>query len=317
MKVNHGGLNTTIGETQGEWNAVIFPVSGRASGPAVVVTRFTVFFWSWLLLWGFSGCAHETALTQADVHLYHDLGHGVHAVETDSLVCVSYNIEYSEKLDAALTDLTFDSRLRQPDILLLQEMDAEGVAFLADRLGMNYAYYPSFIHPHHGRLFGTAVLSPWPLHNPRHVVLPHANPLTENRRTALAVDVQVGTRVVRAVSVHLSTLVVDLDDRLEQVAVVRDSLIPAAGPTIIGGDFNTGTRWEVDLIRREVRKAGFREAYTAVDKTASGGILDLLGHKLNLDHIYYRDLDFVAAGVSDTAKASDHFPVWSVFRWRK
>ena len=276
-------------------------------------TRF--FRWGLLLL-ALSGCAHETVLTQADIRLYSGLREGVLPAESDSLVCVSYNIEYSEELEQALADLTADPRLRHPDILLLQEMDPEGVAFLAGRLGMNYYYYPSFISPHHGRLFGNAVLSPWPLGEPQSIVLPHPNPLTENRRAALAVDVQIGTRTVRTVNVHLSTLIVDLEDRLEQAVIVRDSMVADAGPTIIGGDFNTGTSYEVTLFRRVARKAGFREARVLEDRTASGGPLDLVGYDLKLDHIYYRDLEFVAAGVSAKATASDHLPVWSVFHWR-
>ena len=269
-----------------------------------------------LLLLVLSGCAHQTTLTRTDIHLYGGPGNGVPPAESDSLVCVSYNIEYSEELEQALLDLTTDPRLRHPDILLLQEMDAEGAAFLAGRLGMNHFYYPSFIHPYHGRLFGNAVLSPWLLTGPQYVVLPHPNPMTDNRRTALAVDVQVGSRTVRAVSVHMSTLIVDLEDRLEQAVVMADSLIAVAGPTIIGGDFNTGTRWEETLFRRVARRFGFKEARLSEERTARGGPLDLVGYKLKLDHFYYRDLELVAAGVSFGATAGDHFPIWSVFRWR-
>ncbi len=106
-----------------------------------------------LLLLILAGCAHDTTLNRADIHLYGGLAAGRMPAESDSLVCISYNIEYSEELKQALLDLTTDPRLQQPDILLLQEMDAEGAAFLAGRLGLNHFYYPSFIHPHHGRLF--------------------------------------------------------------------------------------------------------------------------------------------------------------------
>jgi len=135
------------------------------------------------------GCAHESVFTQTDLHLYSGSGQDPKPAESDSLVCISYNIAFSEKLDQALLDLADCAAPRNPDILLLQEMDAEGVAYMAEQLGLNYCYYPSFIHPHHGRLFGNAVLSPWPLNDPRFVRLPHANPITENYRTALAVNV--------------------------------------------------------------------------------------------------------------------------------
>jgi len=275
-----------------------------------------LFCWVLLLL-ALSGCAASTQLTQADLHLYGGLSRQAPPAARDSLVCVSYNIAYGGKLEQALKDLTSDARLKHTDILLLQEMDPAGVAFLAERLGMNYFYYPSFIHSHHGRLFGTAVLSPWPLSAPRHIVLPYPNQFSDHHRTALAVDVEIADQVVRAVSVHLSTLVIDLEDRLEQAAMVRDSLVADAGPTIIGGDFNSGTHWEVVQFRRVVRKAGFREARIPEDRTARGGPLDLLGYHLKLDHIYYRGLELVAAGSLGDARASDHYPVWTVFRWRE
>ncbi|MEN8008658.1 MAG: endonuclease/exonuclease/phosphatase family protein, partial [Candidatus Krumholzibacteriota bacterium] len=225
--------------------------------------RFILLAWGTLLL-VLSGCAPETTLKKADFHFYNRLAAepvvGEPSAEPDSLLCVTYNIEFAEKLEQALADLRGDPRLRHPDILLLQEMDPAGVAFLADSLGMNYCYYPSYIHPHHGRFFGTAVLSPWTLSEPKYIRLPYPNPLSDNRRTAVAVDVQIGKRVVRAVSVHMSTLVIDFEDRLDQMTIVRDSLASDTAPTIIGGDFNTGTHREGVLFRRVVRKAGFKEA---------------------------------------------------------
>ncbi len=271
----------------------------------------------WILLLLAQGCAHKTAFTQADIKLYGGHTERVLPAESDSLVCVSYNIAFSEKLDQALADLESSSHLRQPDVLLLQEMDATGTAYLADRLGMNYYYYPSFIHPHHGKLFGNAILSPWPLENPRFVSLPYPNPLTDNHRAALAVDLKVGQRTVRVVGVHLATLIVELDHRIEQAVVLRDSLVAAVGTTIIAGDFNSGTDWEGVRFSRVMRQAGLREARLPAGRTARGGPLDVFGYELKLDHIFYRDLEVISTGIDRVATASDHFPVWSVFRWRE
>ncbi|MEN8006096.1 MAG: hypothetical protein ABFS42_03735, partial [Candidatus Krumholzibacteriota bacterium] len=115
----------------------------------------------------------------------------------------------------------------------------------------------------------------------------------------------------------MSTLVIDFEDRLDQMTIVRDSLVSDKAPTIIGGDFNTGTHREGVLFRRVVRKAGFKEARLKVERTARGGPLDLMRHNLVLDRFYYRDLELIAAGVSDDATASDHFPAWSLFRWKR
>lgn len=263
------------------------------------------------------GCAHDSPFTQSDLRLYSGSVDASNPAISDSLVCVSYNIAFSEKLDQALVDLANGAVPQQPDVLLLQEMDAEGVAYMAQRLGMNYYYFPSFIHPHHGRLFGNAVLSPWPLSRARTVALPHSNPLTDNYRTALAVDVQWAGEVVQVVSAHNATLIVDLDKRLEQVVVMRDSLVSPVGPVIVGGDFNTGTNYEGLLFRRIMRLAGFRETRPPKGRTARGGALDLFGYHLKLDHIYYRELEFISSGVFRESSASDHFPIWGVFRWGK
>ena len=268
-----------------------------------------------LQIWVVQGCAHDTTHVASDIRLYGGQLASVSPTLTDSLVCISYNIKYSEKIEQSLVDLASDPRFQEPDILLLQEMTAEGVDFLARRLGLNYYYHPSFIHPHHGELFGNAVLSPWPLSNPHNVVLPHANPGTSNHRSALGVDVQVGDHKVRAVSIHLATLVVNLADRVEQLVVVRDSLLQGPGPVVLGGDFNSGTQWEVVLFSRIIRESGFREARLPMERTARGGPLDMVGYHLKLDHFFYKNLEFISAGIGQETSASDHFPVWSVYRW--
>ena len=263
------------------------------------------------------GCTHETIHTASDLHLYSGVAEGTHPDRSDTLICVTYNIAFSEKLEQALIDLADPAVPQNPDILLLQEMDPEGAAWLARKLGMNHYYFPSFIHPHHGSLFGNAVLSPWPLDNPHFMTLPHPNPMTENHRTALAVDVHLKGGTVQAVSAHNATLIIDLGRRLEQVVAMRDSLVVGSGPVIVGGDFNTGTNWEGTLFRRVMRDAGFRETRPPVGRTARGGPLDRFGYHLKLDHVYYRDLVFLSSGVCRNTTASDHFPIWGVFTWRK
>ncbi len=277
--------------------------------------------WIWAtfgLLCGVSlaGCATSTHLTDADLRLYTNAirVHPDRAV-ADSLVCVSYNIAFAEELDLALADLRKNEITSQSDILFLQEMNATGAAYLAAELGLNYYYFPSYISPRHGDLFGNAVLSPWPLSNAKTVKLPHPNPLTENHRTALAVDVTIGERTIQAISVHLATLVVELENRVEQAKVVRDSLITPTGPVVVAGDFNSGSDYEITRFRRVFRKSGFREARLGLDRTAEAGPLDLVGYHLKLDHIYYRNLAHVAAGGVFETQASDHYPIWAVFHY--
>jgi hypothetical protein len=76
---------------------------------------------------------------------------------------VTFNIEYGLRTPAAIDALKAHAALRDPDVLLLQEMDAPGVAAVAEALALNYAYYPSSRTPKTHRDVGTAVLSPWPI----------------------------------------------------------------------------------------------------------------------------------------------------------
>ncbi|MFT5315572.1 MAG: endonuclease/exonuclease/phosphatase family metal-dependent hydrolase [Candidatus Krumholzibacteriia bacterium] len=263
-----------------------------------------------------AGCAASTQLTNDDIRLY------TNAVQVpssravaDSLVCVSYNIAFAAELDLALGDLRKHEISLFADILFLQEMNATGAAYLAAELGLNYYYFPSYISPHHGDLFGNAVLSPWPLTNAKSIVLPHPNPLTEDRRAALAVDVTMGDRTVQAISVHLATLVVELENRVEQAEVIRDSLVAPTGPVVVAGDFNSGNDYESMRFRRVFRKKSFREARLGLDRTAQAGPLDLVGYHLKLDHIYYRNMAYVHAGGLLETEASDHFPIWAILQF--
>ena len=91
---------------------------------------------------------------------------------------VSWNINFSERIDEAIETLAGVEALQDADILLLQEMDASGVEQVAQNLGYDYIYYPASIHVRHGRDFGNAILSRWPISHPSKVILPNTFPMT-------------------------------------------------------------------------------------------------------------------------------------------
>lgn len=230
----------------------------------------------------------------------------------DSLVVVSWNIQYGERMDVALAELRAHPRLASADIILLQEMDRQGVADLADSLGLHYAYSPAAVHPHHGKLFGNAVLSRHPITGWQGRILPHGTPLTGHHRIALAADLDLGGGVtLRAVSVHTATMVVDQQKRLEQATAVLDSLV-GTGPAVVGGDFNTVSDWEVTLLRRVGRAAGFTHLRLPPGPTIANTVRRLPGSRSMLDHLFVRGLASGSTGVARTTGASDHYPVWAV-----
>lgn len=216
---------------------------------------------------------------------------------------VSFNIEYALRIEAALEAIAASPSLRRPDVLALQEMDAPGVERMARALGMNAVYFPSGVHPKHRRDFGCALLSPWPLEDPRKLVLPHGARVTGLRRAAVSAVVVRGGLRVRVYSVHLpSPLAVSGGSRREQVRLMVADAEASPDPVVVAGDLNAHD------IGREFVKGGFAWPTEHVGPTARwrfGG--------LGYDHVFARGLSVTSSGVEpDNRNASDHKPVWAL-----
>jgi endonuclease/exonuclease/phosphatase family metal-dependent hydrolase len=217
----------------------------------------------------------------------------------DTLLVVSFNIEFARRVSGAIALLTSDSALRGVDLLLLQEMDAEGTRRIAEALGLRYVYYPSVWHGRARRDVGNAILSRWPVVADEKLILPHVSRYAGTQRTATAATVQVGDALVCVYSTHLGTpLDVSARSRRAQLAAV---LADAARyeHVILGGDLND-TR-----VGAAAREAGYGWP------TERGPRTTLLGR---YDHIFLRGLESPAEGaagtVPDARGTSDHLPVW-------
>jgi endonuclease/exonuclease/phosphatase family metal-dependent hydrolase len=218
-------------------------------------------------------------------------------VPPDTMRVVSFNVQFSKRVDIALDLLRWNDSLRNADAILLQEMDERGVRLLADSLSMNYVYYPATRHPQTGRDFGNAILSRWPLSNDRKIILPHLARYNATQRIAVAATMRMGDRDVRLYSVHLATLVNNgPTQRREQLAAVladADSF-PVA---LIGGDFNSETVPAIGLARNLSWPTRGLPATAAL---------------WTIDHMLLRGMTTTQLGiVRDTHGASDHRPVWA------
>src|SRR5258706_5163610 len=119
---------------------------------------------------------------------------------------VSFNIKYGRNVTGAAALLRGDVRLKDADVIALQEMDEVGVECLARTLGLNYVYYPAAVHPADHRNFGNAILSPWPIEDDVEIPLPHPGRFRKMQRIAVAATVRIrGDLPVRVFSVHLET----------------------------------------------------------------------------------------------------------------
>src|SRR5262245_61372928 len=127
----------------------------------------------------------------------------VSATAAGPLRVVTFNIEYAIHVDRAIAVLRDAEALQRLDLLALQEMDAPGVEKIATALALNSLYAPGGVHPSSHRDFGCALLSRWPLIEPRKVLLPHGARGTGLRRAAVGATLLRAGKRIRVYSGHL------------------------------------------------------------------------------------------------------------------
>jgi endonuclease/exonuclease/phosphatase family metal-dependent hydrolase len=220
---------------------------------------------------------------------------------------VSFNVEFALHVDRAIGALQADPALATADALLLQEMDAPAVERIARALHLNAIYYPSGIHPRYRRDFGCAVLSPWPIEDSRKLVLPHAARFSGLRRAAVSATLRRGDMRVRVYSVHLpSPRGVSGRSRRDQIRALLADAGAADSVVVIGGDFNSRA------IGADLAAAGYCWLTREIGPTTRSHAYD---------HVFARRpaawpsaLVADGAGVAVDRGASDHKPIWAVFR---
>jgi endonuclease/exonuclease/phosphatase family metal-dependent hydrolase len=198
------------------------------------------------------------------------------------------------------------------DILLLQEMDPAGVEEIARRLRDNYVYYPASVQPATGKDFGNAVLSRWPIKGSQKLLLPHARPFRGQRRVAVFATIAVGKSVVLAASVHIETIWLGDEKRLDQLKAVIENTPGDARFVVIGGDLNTLNLESVRAAERVFRRAGFRAVTEGIGPTVRGEPTGLIAPQS--DHIFVRGVTLLEKGKARKARASDHYPIWARLR---
>jgi endonuclease/exonuclease/phosphatase (EEP) superfamily protein YafD len=226
---------------------------------------------------------------------------------TRALRVVTYNVQWGRHVERAIHVLTTRTPLTDADIVVLQEMDAEGTQRIAEALGMGWVYYPAAVHPKRGSDLGNAILSRWPIVADAKLMLPHVGGLRHAQRTATAATVLVGPIPVRVYSTHLGTPSdIRPSKRRDQArAILADA---AAYPlAIVAGDMNShgiGKEFVANGFSWPTEHNGFTTAF------------------FNWDHVFLKGFvapaslpaaDWKGAGiVRDTLRTSDHDPVWAV-----
>jgi endonuclease/exonuclease/phosphatase family metal-dependent hydrolase len=225
----------------------------------------------------------------------------------DHLKVVSYNLKFGREIDTA-RDALRSAYLSDADIILMQEMDGDGVDELARQLEFRYVYYPGSVHE--GGDFGNAVLSPWPIVDDHKVITPHADPFNGRRRPATAAVLDIGGTRVGAWSVHLAIPSLGLGGRLDQVDAIAEDAASFDGVRIVGGDFNTAD-WDAgDQTVDTMDSHGYVWASPGAIET-----VERFGARWTLDYVFADGVAPIGSGVFDGDSGSDHPPIRAVLEW--
>lgn len=264
-----------------------------------------------LLAAGSLGCAHATSYLDPAAPVYEvrrETQPPPAPPAVEPLRVVSFNIAYGIEVERALEVLRQSEPLRAPDVLALQEMDAPGTERIARALGMNAVYFPSGVHPKHKRDFGCALLSPWPLTEPRKLMLPHGARATGLRRAAVGATLLRGERRPRVYAVHLpAPFGISGDDLRDEVLTLLADADASPDPVVIAGDLTSHGLGE-QFVKR---------GYAWLTRDVGASVLEMGILKLAFDHVFTKGMRPVTPGpaagvVRDNKKASDHHPVWAL-----
>lgn len=220
-------------------------------------------------------------------------------LERDTLRIVSFNIEYARETRRAAELLSTAGRLRDADIILLQEMTAPATRFLADSLHMRYVYYPAIYNRILRRDIGDAILSRWPIVNDAKLILPGRSRYAKTQRIATAATIKVKDRRIRVYSTHFGTpMDLGWKGRAAQLQRILDDASGYA-VVVIGGDMNSAD------VGRVARAAGYLWPTDTIPRSNAFG---------RFDHFFVRGfvmLNKASVGTQRVPRSiSDHSPIW-------
>jgi endonuclease/exonuclease/phosphatase family metal-dependent hydrolase len=181
---------------------------------------------------------------------------------------VAWNVERGICYEEILHFLKNHPAMSKADILLLTEADL-GMARsgnrnvardLAEALGMNYFFAPSYLNLEKGSgterdsegenelgLHGNAILSRYPIHRPRIVPIPNSHDKMKGKekrlgsQRALLATIDLAGRPLRVGCLHVNVRSTQKKRKEEVEAVVRAINEEAEAHALIGGDWNTST----------------------------------------------------------------------------
>ena len=226
-------------------------------------------------------------------------------IPIEELTIISYNIWFGEDIGQALSEIKEIKSQKEVDVILLQEMDEVGIEQMARELQMNYVYFPAAIEPTYDKNFGNAILSRWPIIHSKKLILPHKSFSNRMNRIATRATIRVPDGDILVYSVHTESVFTLPRFREDQYRSILDDIEPEARLVIVGGDFNSFTKADVEKLEKEYQQAGLIRV-----SEGSGYTFIKFGIEMSSDHIFAKGFVHNETGKMAEATASDHLPIW-------
>ncbi|HRI61283.1 MAG TPA: hypothetical protein PK228_16195, partial [Saprospiraceae bacterium] len=269
-----------------------------------------------LLVCCLSSCGTVSIYQEPDKPIFHsNLINSDTVQHGDFLKVVSFNIEKSEKIEEAITELTNFEKIKDIDIYLLQEMDEKGVDAIAKKLNLNYLYIPIVYNNLLKKNMGNAILTKGTIHYYEKLILPNSKWTNNRRRHATIGQVNIHDKEILVYSVHTETIVMSRKKRMEQVDSLIEHIkmkIPDYQYILTGGDFNALLSKDSKLVVKKFIDAGFDWSTSTAGSTGKAffGLL-----KPTHDYIFSRGLKSMDAGKIEASRSSDHYPIYTELQY--
>jgi endonuclease/exonuclease/phosphatase family metal-dependent hydrolase len=230
---------------------------------------------------------------------------------------VTYNVQYAPDVPAIADVIANDPDLASADAIFIQEIESypdetgSRASRLAAALQVGYVYVPARLR--NGGTHGLAILSRYPLTNVMRMDLPEVSQ-SKLSRIAISAEIDLGTRSLTVIDLHLDTLL----NTAERIAQLHPVVIDASPQTVVAGDFNMSRIEWLDGV--PILSASASDQAPVVDSymqglgfatpcAGSGPTEHMYGLEQRLDAIYTRDLATTYGGVQRSGP-SDHWPMW-------
>jgi endonuclease/exonuclease/phosphatase family metal-dependent hydrolase len=236
--------------------------------------------------------------------------------QTDSLNVVTFNIKKAEKIELAVIELQHFEETRNVDVYLLQEMDEKGVETIAKAMHLNYLYIPIVYDSKDKKNIGNAILTRGTIEHPEKLILPHAKWQNQQRRDVTIGEVNIHQKKILVYSVHTETFAMSKKKRMDQVDAIIEHArmqLPNYKYVLIGGDFNTMFPKDGQTVIEKFNGNGFDWSTAKVGSTARA-MFGLVQPRH--DYLFTNGLELLHAGKIDPSRSSDHYPVFSSFKYK-